>query len=357
MPMSLIDFLSEELKRWLPALGAAAALIAGLWLSHWWLLKRHPHLGSERKLPRQLAILGITVLGIVAIIVVLPVDSSTRNQLLALLGFIASAIIGLASTTLVANAMASVMLRTTNSIRTGDFLRVGGHFGRVTERGLLHMEIQTENRDLTTLPNSYLISTPYTVVRSSGTIVSTTLSLGYDVPVEKVEPLLLDAAKQVGLEEPFVRVMELGNFAITYRISGFLAEIKHLLSVQSDLCKAVIATLHGADVEIVSPTFMNQRPLPDGLRFIPKPTVPATDAGTQPPPEVPPPPEELMFDKAEEAEQVERARETLESDLKELEHQAEQAEGDERKRIQKLVQERRKELADLAEGGPTDAAK
>ena len=61
------------------------------------------------------------------------------------------------------------------NFRPGDFVRVGERLGRVTERGLFHTEIQTEDRDLTTLPNLYLVTNPVTVVRASGTIVSTTV--------------------------------------------------------------------------------------------------------------------------------------------------------------------------------------
>lgn len=348
MKVSVAMLLREALRLWLPAILSLVVVVVCLLLANWWLLKRRPQLGSEEKLPRQLVMLALTGAGIAVFLLMVPVDDSIRNQLLAILGLIATAIMGLSSTTLVANAMASVMLRTTDSIRTGDFLQVGDHFGRVTERGLLHTEIQTENRDLTTLPNSYLISHPFTVVRSSGTIISTTLSLGYDVSVATVEPLLLEAAQKAGLEEPFVRVMELGNFAITYQISGFLSEIKFLLSSRSKLCRAVIETLHGAGVEIVSPTFMNQRPIAEGVRFIPKPDVSEAKQSVQSPPE------EIMFDKAEEAEQIELARTRLQSELKRLERQAETAEDEEQKRIQMDIKEHKRLLSEVDNGDATE---
>ena len=64
-------------------------------------------------------------------------------------------------------------LRAVRNFRMGDFIRVAEHFGRVSERGLFHTEIQTENRDLTTLPNLFLVTHPVTTIRTSGTIVST----------------------------------------------------------------------------------------------------------------------------------------------------------------------------------------
>ena len=97
--------------------------------------------------------------------------------------------------------MAGFMLRGVNNFKLGDFLRVGEQFGRVTERGFFHTEIQTENRDLTTLPNIYLVSQPVTVVRSSGTVISAEVSLGYDVPVESTKRLLAQAAVDVELAD------------------------------------------------------------------------------------------------------------------------------------------------------------
>lgn len=342
MPTLPYVFLRDTLILWSPAAMSVIAVLVGLRFFDWWLLKRHLDLSGEKKLPRQLAMLALTGIGIAVVLLAVPLEASTRNQLLAILGLLATATMGLSSTTLVANAMSSVMLRTTDSIRTGDYLRVGEHFGRVTERGLMHTEIQTESRELTTLPNSFLISNPFTVVRSSGTIISATLSLGYDVAVTEVETLLLNAGVQAGLKEPFVRVMELGNFAITYRVSGFLLDVKRLLSAQSDLCKAVIGSLHCAGVEIVSPSFMNQRPLKEGKKFIPKVCDLASES------KVDKQPEELMFDKAEEAEQIEIAREKIEAELTELEQRVNEVEDAERKRVLMRIQVRKKQLSEFA---------
>lgn len=91
----------------------------------------------------------------VLVIIALPVASELRGQLLSLFGLAITALLTLSGTTFVSNAMAGLMLRSLANFRAGDFLRVEGHFGRVTERGLLHTEIQTEDRDLVTLPNLY----------------------------------------------------------------------------------------------------------------------------------------------------------------------------------------------------------
>jgi small-conductance mechanosensitive channel len=87
-------------------------------------------------------------------------------------------------------------------------LQVAEQFRRVTERGLLSTEIQTEDRDLVTLPNLHLVTNPVRVVRPSGTIVTAEVSLGDDVHHEMVETLLTAAAVDAGLKDPFVLVMK-----------------------------------------------------------------------------------------------------------------------------------------------------
>ena len=135
----------------------------------------------------QLIQLGGFLFAILALILFLPLDGELRGQLLSLYGIVISATIALSSTTLVGNVMAGIMLKTIKSCRPGYYITVGDHFGRVTTMDLLHTEIQTEERDLTTLPNLYVISNPLRVMRTSGTVLFVELSLGYDVSRHEIE--------------------------------------------------------------------------------------------------------------------------------------------------------------------------
>jgi hypothetical protein len=141
------------------------------------------------------------------------------------------------------------------------------------------------------------------------------VSLGYDVPRHSVEECLVRAAENAELTDPFVFVLELGDFSITYQIAGFLEEVKYLISAESKLRECMLDAFHEAGIEIVSPTFMNQRQLPEGRLFIPK------DA--RPPSEKPAAeetrPEERMFDKAEVAESEAKAVEQLKAVVQEIE--------------------------------------
>ena len=202
-----------------------AVIFLSLSFANWFFLGRRLKLGAEAKLPRQLLMLCLSICGFLSIVLLLPMSDSTRGQVLSLLGVVFTGVIALSSTTFVANAMSGLLLRLINSYKPGDFIRIGDSFGRVTERGLFHTEIQTEDRDLTTFPNLYLVTNSVTVVHSSGTIITVDLSLGYDLPVNKVEELLQQAATETGLTDPFVLVTSLGDFSISYRVAGFLTDV------------------------------------------------------------------------------------------------------------------------------------
>ena len=115
-----------------------------LTFANWFWLKRLPELGAEKKLPRQIAMLALTVLVLLVIILALPINDATRGQILSLLGIVITAIIALSSTTFVANAMAGLMLRMVDTFRPGDYLRFNDQLCRVTERGLFHTEVQNK---------------------------------------------------------------------------------------------------------------------------------------------------------------------------------------------------------------------
>ncbi|MCP4202322.1 MAG: mechanosensitive ion channel family protein [bacterium] len=305
----VIENLIASLRLLIPA-GIAAVVtllvVAGLHLLLGrWVRSRH------RGQVRLAATLLVSVVGLLIVTVFLPIDDTLRAQVIGLGGVL---IVALASTTLLGNAIAGVLLRVVGNFELGDWVRVEGQFGRVTERGLFHTEIATEDRDLTTLPNLYLVTKPVTVVRASGSIITADVSLGYDVGHERIKEILKKAAKSVSVGEPpeelqevFVHVRELGDFSVVYRVGGLLKNVKLLLSARSRLRGAMLTALHEVDVEIVSPSFMNTRALASDKRFLPnsileKLAVHRALADVREPETVL---EEVATDKADEAEKAE----------------------------------------------------
>lgn len=224
---------------------------------------------ESRRFQFQLTMLVLSLLSCVLVIIVLPINETLRGELLTLFGVLLSASIAFSSTTFIGNILAGFMLKVIKNIKLGDYITVNDVTGRTTEMSLLHIEVQTEQSDLVTIPNTVMVTQPVKVVRSTGTIISVDISLGYDVPRSKISELLCLAVEDAGLTDSFVQIRELGDFSVTYRAAGRITDTSALLSIKSNLYGAVLDRMHGAKIEIVSPNFMNTRTVQD-VQMIPK---------------------------------------------------------------------------------------
>ena len=308
------DRFLQAVQPYVPSMFALIAIFGSLLLLDRFIRRRNDEQVIHDHLRQQLLQAGLWALGAVGIILALPISESTKGQLLTLSGILGSAVIGLASTSFVGNAMAGLMLKALGNFRPGDYLRVGEHFGRISDRGLFHTEIQTEDRRLTSLPNLYLATNPIEVVPASGAIVACSVSLGYDISRTRIEKALVQATEDTGLKDGFVQIRELGDHSVTYRVAGVLSNVRSLISSHSRLRACMLDSLHAAQIEVVSPAFENQRTFASDRSFISDPDdvheVPARLTM-----------EEIVFDKADLAETIGRLNaklSQLEQELEEL---------------------------------------
>ncbi|CAA0101402.1 Miniconductance mechanosensitive channel MscM [BD1-7 clade bacterium] len=315
----LTDFI-QSFVHLLPSITTAVVLCGFLFVVHRFLIAKHRQHGNESMLTRQLSMLVLTIICAVIFVVVLPIAEGTRNQILTLIGIALSGVIAFSSTTIFSNIMAGFMLRVTRPFTTGTFVTIGEYSGKVVERGLLDTEIQTEDRRLVSLPNAYVVSQPVSVVSGSGALISASLSLGYDIDHRHVEELLLDAIVDASLEDPFVQIVSLDDFSIVYRANGLLKDPKGLISARSDLHRCILVSLHQKGVEIVSPSFMNQRVLPSDAKVLPakyyekqadKSTIQAED---------------VVFEKAQKAEDMQTLKKRYKAQIQRLEEKLSESE-------------------------------
>jgi len=247
----------------------AVFFIIAVYMGVNWMFNKGSRKRKRGSVLQQIILSLIVMTGIIMVILCLPMSSETKGQITSLLGIVLSAAFALSSTTFLGNALAGIMNRSIKHLQVGDFIRVKDHFGKVSDLGLFHTEIQNDNRDLTTLPNLMLAINPVRVIRNSGTIISTTVSLGYDVGRKKIEACLFEAAENAGLTDAFVYITELGDFSVVYKIHGLLKDTHRNITATSRLNAMVLDALHNAKIEIVSPTFMNQRQVGETV-FIPR---------------------------------------------------------------------------------------
>lgn len=337
---TLLETIWNAFSPWLSSVLVIAATTGVLIVTRF-LLKRAGKDSSGVPYQRQMASTLIVLVGVFAAVIFLPIAPDVRGQILSLLGVLISAVIAFSSTSLVGNAMAGIMMRLSKSYRPGDFIEVGDIIGRVTDQGLFHTSVQLITRDLVALPNLYLSSHPVHVTRSSGTFVSVEVSLGYETPPNECEDALNEAVGEAGLEEPYVLVEGLLDHAITYRVFGLLEDTKELLSARSRLRRGIVTTLHRHGIQIVSPDYVNRVEYPSDHRFIPDQTSTEEPKARDESEKV----EAIAFDKAEEAESIERLkalRDKLAHRHEELDGEIKEAEDREQK---KELQEEQKEVS------------
>jgi len=317
-----------------------AAVVLFNWIAHKIIIVRHRNLGGEKMFPRQLGMLGLTIASIILVVLVLPVDQSTRNQIIGLIGLVISGVFAFSSGNVFANLMAGLLLRVTRPFTIGDYIQIKDHFGRVTERGLFDTEIQNEMRELIAVPNTLLISNPISTIKSPGAIISVSLSIGYDVHHDEVEALLVKAASASGLENPFVNILELGNYAVVYRVCGVLLEGNELITARTKMFRQVLDTLHGNGVEIMSPSIMDQRRIDQEMKVIPKPSARSAKV-------IAAASEKIVFDKAELAAQKVKEQRDLRDQIEKLETSLSAASGDEKEKIKSRVDALKQKLEGL----------
>ena len=196
------EFIRELLSFW-GSLAAIIIIVSAYFLNKWLFNRVKEKKGT---ITRQLISVIIFLVGALVFTITLPIEQSLKGQIISLIGIVLSAALALSSTTLIGNALAGLMNNSIKNFKLGDFIKIENNFGRVTKKGLFRTEIQTEDRNLNTLPNLYLASLPIKIVRDSGTIISTTVSLGYDINHRTIKELLLNAAEESGLTEPYVYI-------------------------------------------------------------------------------------------------------------------------------------------------------
>ncbi|MFW6192084.1 MAG: mechanosensitive ion channel domain-containing protein [Gemmatimonadota bacterium] len=228
----------------------------------------------DRSVRRDVAATGLQVIvglsGTLLVILLLPVDQQTRETFLTVGGLVLSAIVGFSSTTVIKDAAAGITLRFIEPFGKGDYLSISELFGRVSDMGFFHVELQTERRSLVTLTYTELLNEPFEVVPASGAILDTSVTLRYDVPRDRVEGALIEAAEACDLKEPFVHIEKLGRVTITYKVAGLLEDIDGLLTAQSSFRTCVLDSLHEHGIVLLSPSFQGKWDYDEGEALIPK---------------------------------------------------------------------------------------
>jgi len=197
-------------------------------------------------------------------------------------------LVSLGSSTAIANIVSGIVITYMRPYQIGDRVMIDNVTGDVIQKTLLVTRIRTTKNEDITVPNSKILSshsTNYTTAsKDMGLILHTTVTIGYDVPQDKVKELLISAAKKSdGIDkerEPFVLQTGLEDFYISYQINAYTKQSHRMAAIYSDIHRNILDEFNEAGVEILSPHYRAERDGND-ITIPKKQTVKKSDSDTK----------------------------------------------------------------------------
>ncbi len=215
------------------------------------------------------------ILWIFAIVMAYPYIPGSNTEAFKGIGVFLGLLISLGASSMVGQVIGGMVLMYSRSIKKGEIVEVGENFGKVTEIGFFSTRIMTPKHEEINIPNAVLMGTVtknYSrLFKTSGVILHTSVTIGYDVPWRQVQALLRRAAdKTAGLAkkpEPFVIQKALSDFYVEYELNAYLETPDKRLSVRSELHASIQDQFNEFGVQIMSPNFEDQ---PSDKVWVPK---------------------------------------------------------------------------------------
>jgi small-conductance mechanosensitive channel len=244
----------------------------------------------ERETARTTQTLLIVAVWLFALVVAYPYIPGSDTDAFKGLSVLIGLMITLGSTGLINQIISGLFVVYSKSVKPGDYVRIGDIEGEVLNVGSLATKLKTPRQEEITLPHSVLVGTATTnysrLAGEEGTVLTVSVTIGYDVPWRQVHALLLlGASRTPGIrQEPPPRVLqrELSDFYVQYHLLAHLEEGRSRAAVLSELHAQIQDAFNEHGTQIMSPHFEAQ---PKKPVLVPKSAWYAPPA-SQPPSEV-----------------------------------------------------------------------
>lgn len=176
-------------------------------------------------------------------------------------------IVSLGSSTVIGNIIAGLVITYMRPFKMGDRIKLNDTIGNIIEKTPLVTRIRTPKNEVVTVPNSFIMSSHTvnysTSAREYGLIIHTEVSIGYDIPWRRVNPLLIEAALNtpgvVDDPRPFVLETSLSDWYPVYQINAYIKDANRMSQIYSDLYQNIQDKFNEAGIEIMSPHYMAVR--------------------------------------------------------------------------------------------------
>jgi small-conductance mechanosensitive channel len=229
----------------------------------------------ERETARTTQTLLVMVVWLFALVAAYPYIPGSETDAFKGLSVLIGLMVTLGSTGIINQVISGLFVVYSKSVKPQDYVRIGDVEGEVTEVGSLATKLRTPRQEEITIPHSVLVGTATTnysrLAGDNGMAVTTSVTIGYDVPWRQVHALLrLGAARTQGLRrDPPPRVMqrELSDVCVQYMLLGHLEEGSNRATVLSELHAQIQDAFNEFDTQIMAPHFESQ---PEKPVIVPK---------------------------------------------------------------------------------------
>jgi small-conductance mechanosensitive channel len=181
-------------------------------------------------------------------------------------------LISLGAASAIANLIAGIVITYMRPFRVGDRVKIADAMGDVIGKDLFVVRLQTTKNVDITIPNALVLANHIvnfsSSAQSKGLILHTSVTIGYDAPWQRVEELLIAAAKNTqGIKAeplPFVLQTGLEDFYVSYELNAYTDQPNAMAAIYSRLHAQIQDAFNAAGVEIMSPHYSAVR---DGSRM------------------------------------------------------------------------------------------
>ncbi|MCL1827609.1 MAG: mechanosensitive ion channel family protein, partial [Candidatus Cloacimonetes bacterium] len=214
---------------------------------------------------------------IFALIIIFPYLPGSHSPVFQGITVFLGVLLSFGSSSAIANIIAGIVITYMRPYKIEDVVKIAETKGRVIEKSLLITRIRTiKNIDIT-VPNTIVLSnhiTNYSSVskQDNGLILNTTVTMGYDIPWEKIHKALIEAAlltaDVIDNPPPFVLQTSLDDFYVTYEINVHTHKPTRMHLIYSDLHKNIQDVFNREGLELLSTYFTsirdgNKKNIPD----------------------------------------------------------------------------------------------
>lgn len=197
---------------------------------------------------------------IIGFLFILHVWGVQVGPLLASLG-IAGIAIAFALQSTLGNIFGGISLIIDKTIKKGDIISLeSGELGTVHDVGIRSTKILTLDNDIVTIPNGKLADSRIKNISQPdlSTRVNIDFGVEYGSDIEKVKQTALNAIKKINgiikKPEPCIWFMEMGEFALKFRLLFWIEDMQKKWDIQSDAVTIIYADLNRAKIGIPFPT-------------------------------------------------------------------------------------------------------